>query len=99
MIKLMVNKPIPGYQFPSFQPIHFEHFSLQMIGLHSTRLLFGLWLNQNCTILRGMPAYSEKLQKDIKKKKVILGGCSVSGNDPDYKLSLIHISEPTRLGM
>jgi len=32
-----------------------------------------------------MPAYSEKLQKDIKKKKVILGGCSVSGNDPDYK--------------
>jgi len=35
MIKLMLNKPIPRYQFPSIQPIHFEHFSLQIIGLHS----------------------------------------------------------------
>src|SRR5665647_3108707 len=86
MIKLMLNKPIPRYQFPSFQPIHPEHFfSFDYWIAFKTRLLFGLWLSQNCTILRGMPAYSEKLQKDIKKKKVILGGCSVSGNDPDYK--------------
>ena len=36
------------------------------------------------TILRGMPAYSEKLLKDIDEDKVILGGCIVSGDDPRY---------------
>lgn len=27
--------------------------------------------------LRGMPAYSEKLQKDIDEGKIILGGCII----------------------
>jgi hypothetical protein len=31
--------------------------------------------------LRGMPAYSEKLQKDIDEGKIILKGCIVSGDD------------------
>lgn len=32
--------------------------------------------------LRGMPVYSEELQKDINECKIILGGCCISEDDP-----------------
>lgn len=35
--------------------------------------------------LYGEPIFSDKLQKDIEEEKVILGGCIVFGNNPDYK--------------
>jgi len=81
----MLNKPIPRYQFPLFQPIHLEHFSLQIIGLHSKPdycLVCGsakIGLNQEeCQ-------HIQKNYKKILRKKVILCGCIVSGNDPNYK--------------
>ena len=40
--------------------------------------------NKIAVYLRGMPAYSEKLQKDLDEGKVILGGCCVSDDDPFY---------------
>ncbi len=36
-------------------------------------------------ILYGMPNYDEKLEKDLREGKIVLGGCCVTENDPDYK--------------
>ena len=36
-------------------------------------------------ILYGLPSFSEQLDKDIKEGRVVLGGCCISDNDPDYK--------------
>lgn len=35
-------------------------------------------------ILYGLPAFDEKLERDLEAGKVILGGCLISGNDPDW---------------
>jgi predicted RNA-binding Zn-ribbon protein involved in translation (DUF1610 family) len=35
--------------------------------------------------LYGMPAYTESMQKDIDAGKIILGGCMVSDDNPQYK--------------
>lgn len=35
-------------------------------------------------ILWGMPAFSEDLEKKLKSKEIVLGGCCVSDNDPAY---------------
>ncbi len=35
-------------------------------------------------ILYGMPAYTEDLQKKLDSKKVVLGGCCITGMDPKY---------------
>lgn len=34
------------------------------------------------TILYGMPAFSEKLQRDLDSGKIVLGGCCITGYDP-----------------
>lgn len=34
-------------------------------------------------ILYGLPVFSDKLDEDIKRGKVVLGGCCISNNDPD----------------
>ena len=36
-------------------------------------------------ILYGLPRFDDKLDKDIKEGRVVLGGCCISDNDPDYK--------------
>lgn len=36
-------------------------------------------------ILFGLPAFSDELQKDIDEGRVVLGGCCVSGEDPEWK--------------
>jgi ribosomal protein L37AE/L43A len=33
----------------------------------------------------GMPVYSEKLEKDLAKNKIVLGGCVISGDDPKWQ--------------
>lgn len=33
-------------------------------------------------ILFGFPSNSEFLKEEVKKKKIVLGGCCVTGNDP-----------------
>lgn len=35
-------------------------------------------------ILWGMPSWTPKLEKDLKSKKVVLGGCCISDCDPTY---------------
>lgn len=35
-------------------------------------------------ILMGLVHSDERLQKEIEEKKVILGGCIMTGDDPDY---------------
>ena len=37
------------------------------------------------SILWGMPAYSEELQRDIAEGKIIIGGCCVSDDDPKWQ--------------
>lgn len=37
------------------------------------------------TFLYGEPGYSEELMADIKAGRVILGGCCISGYDPDWE--------------
>jgi hypothetical protein len=36
-------------------------------------------------ILWGYPAFSRKLEKNLKEGKIVLGGCIVSGNDPEWQ--------------
>lgn len=36
-----------------------------------------------CRIQYGMPEYTDKLEKDIQAGRVHLGGCVISGNDPN----------------
>ena len=36
-------------------------------------------------ILYGLPKLSEDLESELKEGKVVLGGCCVSDQDPDYK--------------
>lgn len=36
-------------------------------------------------ILYGYPAFSDKLEEEIKKGHIVLGGCIVTGNDPAWK--------------
>jgi predicted RNA-binding Zn-ribbon protein involved in translation (DUF1610 family) len=38
----------------------------------------------NATILRGYPAFTEKLQDEMDRGKVVLGGCVVTGFDPRW---------------
>jgi primosomal protein N' len=38
-----------------------------------------------CEILWGMPVYSEQLQSDLAEKKIVLGGCCVSDEDPTWQ--------------
>ena len=35
-------------------------------------------------ILYGKPAMTEKLEEKLKMGRVVLGGCEVSANDPEY---------------
>ncbi len=37
------------------------------------------------TILYGMPAYSQELKRDMKAGRITLGGCCVSGDDPEWE--------------
>ena len=36
-------------------------------------------------ILWGFPSHSEFLKEEVKKKKIVLGGCIVSKNDPELE--------------
>lgn len=36
-------------------------------------------------ILYGLPAFSEELQKDLDEGRVVLGGCCVSGGEPEWE--------------
>jgi hypothetical protein len=38
---------------------------------------------RSAEVLYGMPAYSERLERDLAQQKVVLGGCIVTGNDPN----------------
>lgn len=35
-------------------------------------------------ILYGMPFFSDKLQKELEEGRIILGGCCISENNPEY---------------
>jgi len=35
-------------------------------------------------ILYGLPAFSEKLSKELEKKRIVLGGCCVTEKDPEW---------------
>jgi DNA-directed RNA polymerase subunit RPC12/RpoP len=37
------------------------------------------------TILHGMPAFSDELERDIEVGKIVLGGCLVSDDDPIWQ--------------
>ena len=37
------------------------------------------------SILYGFPAYDEKMQKDLKDGKIVLGGCCVNHDDPVWQ--------------
>ena len=41
--------------------------------------------NRIAQILYGYPFFSEKLQEDLKAGRTALGGCCITGNDPDWK--------------
>lgn len=36
-------------------------------------------------ILYGLPNYDNKMAKDISEEKIVLGGCCISDDDPDYQ--------------
>lgn len=36
-------------------------------------------------ILYGLPAFSEKLQKDMDEGKIVLGGCCITDEDPTWQ--------------
>jgi DNA-directed RNA polymerase subunit RPC12/RpoP len=36
-------------------------------------------------ILYGMPGFSDELQRDIELGKIILGGCLIGEDDPDWQ--------------
>jgi hypothetical protein len=36
-------------------------------------------------ILYGLPQMSKHLEKKVKAKKIVFGGCCVSGNDPELE--------------
>lgn len=36
-------------------------------------------------ILYGMPMFDDKLDKAMKEGKIVLGGCCITDNDPDYQ--------------
>ena len=36
-------------------------------------------------ILYGLPTESEFLKEEVKKKKIVFGGCIVSNNDPELE--------------
>ena len=36
-------------------------------------------------IMYGMPAFSEELERDLDKGRITIGGCIVSGDDPDWE--------------
>jgi len=36
-------------------------------------------------ILWGYPDFSSKLEKKLKEGRIVLGGCIVSGNDPEWQ--------------
>lgn len=40
--------------------------------------------NNVAEILYGMPAFTKKLEKDLESKKIILGGCCISNDSPQY---------------
>lgn len=40
---------------------------------------------QVASILYGMPAFGEQLQRDLEAGKIILGGCCVSDHDPQWQ--------------
>ena len=37
------------------------------------------------SILYGLPAFSEKLEKDLEARKIVLGGCCIIDDDPVWK--------------
>ena len=37
------------------------------------------------SILYGMPAFSPELQMDLDERKIVLGGCCVTGDDPEWQ--------------
>jgi len=37
------------------------------------------------TILWGLPAFSPELEIDFKEGKIVLGGCVISDNDPEWQ--------------
>lgn len=37
------------------------------------------------SILYGMPVFSEDLEKDIEEGRIVLGGCCIIGNSPDFE--------------
>lgn len=40
---------------------------------------------KSARILYGYPVFSEQLKRDLELGKVILGGCVISGNDPEWR--------------
>jgi hypothetical protein len=40
---------------------------------------------QIATFLYGIQSYSEELMTEIKAGRVILGGCTITGYDPDWR--------------
>jgi hypothetical protein len=41
-------------------------------------------------ILWGFPPTSDFLQDQIKQKKIVLGGCIITDNDPQWECNLCH---------
>jgi hypothetical protein len=37
------------------------------------------------TISYGLPAWSPELEKELASKRVVLGGCCITGDDPDLR--------------
>ena len=43
------------------------------------------------SILWGMPAFSEKLNQDLESGRVVLGGCCVSMDDPEWQCTVCEV--------
>ena len=41
-------------------------------------------------ILWGFPPISDFLQEEMKKKKIVLGGCIITDNDPQWECNSCH---------
>ncbi len=41
-------------------------------------------------ILYGMPAFSEELDRELEQKKIILGGCIISEDSPEFHCNKCH---------
>lgn len=41
--------------------------------------------NRVSEILHGMPAFSDELEKEMNEGRVVLGGCCVTDDDPEWE--------------